>query len=111
MRKGLIFACPVAMVLAAAAEDALSEQSSSEESLDVGSRLELFVDDFLIENMNGLELALQQPRSAGKVMTFDRRQRPISGRPTSTSGFRSGFFLAGRTTVRRRQPERRMPCS
>ena len=40
--------------------------------VDIGSRLELFVDDFLIERTSGVELKLQRPRSAGKVLIFDR---------------------------------------
>ena len=39
---------------------------------DIGSRVELFVDDYLIESMDGILLKLQQPRSAGKVLSFDR---------------------------------------
>ena len=71
MRIGLISACLLAFALSLAAENALAEHPSTQDPLDIGSRLELFVDDFLIESMNGLELALQQPRPAGKVMTFD----------------------------------------
>ena len=71
MRIGLISACLLAFALSLAAENALAEHPSPQDPLDIGSRLELFVDDFLIESMNGLELALQQPRPAGKVMTFE----------------------------------------
>ena len=39
--------------------------------IDIGSRLELFVDDFLIERMPGVELKLHRPRSAGKVLSYD----------------------------------------
>lgn len=40
--------------------------------LELGSRLELFVDDTLIESMRGVELKLHPPRSAGRVLSFDR---------------------------------------
>ena len=43
-----------------------------EETIDIGSRLELFVDDFLGEEMLGLELMLHSPQSAGKVLNFDK---------------------------------------
>jgi len=43
-----------------------------EETIDIGSRLELFVDDFLVEEMSGVELLLHSPQSAGKVLNFDK---------------------------------------
>ncbi len=49
-----------------------AEQNEPEKPVNIGSRLELFVDDFLIESMDGLELRLQSPRSAGKVIIFDQ---------------------------------------
>ena len=49
-----------------------SAAPSAEEPLDIGSRLELFVDDYLIEQLSGLKLKLHTPRSAGKAMVFDR---------------------------------------
>ena len=41
-------------------------------SLDIGSRLELFVDDYLIESMDGVRLKLHEPVSAGKVLVFNK---------------------------------------
>ncbi|HOW71978.1 MAG TPA: hypothetical protein PKY77_15370 [Phycisphaerae bacterium] len=38
----------------------------------IGSRLELFVDRFLIERLEGTELRLHHPQSAGVVFHFDR---------------------------------------
>ena len=49
-----------------------AKPAESEESLDIGSRLELFVDDYLIDSMEGLELKLHSPQSAGKVLRFDK---------------------------------------
>ena len=40
--------------------------------IQMGSRLELFVDDLLIERMSGVRLRLHPPRMAEKVMTFDQ---------------------------------------
>ena len=41
--------------------------------LDIGSRRELFVDDYLIESMRDLALVLQQPVRREVVMDYDRR--------------------------------------
>ncbi len=60
------------LVLPLALESALVGQERSEEPLDIGSRLELFVDDYLIESMEGVRLKLHEPQSAGKVLAFDR---------------------------------------
>ena len=40
--------------------------------INIGSRLELFVDDFLIDRMSGVDLRLHSPQPAGTVLTFDR---------------------------------------
>ena len=53
--------------------------------IDLGTRLELFVDDFLIDRMDGVRLQQQTPRSEGTVLTFDR---PWEG---NTSGYTSLF--------------------
>ena len=52
----------------------LAEGGEEEEGepLEIGSRLELFVDDYLIESMEGLRLQLQEPQSGGKVLSFDK---------------------------------------
>ena len=42
-------------------------------ALDIGNRLELMVDDYLIDSMTGdVRLELQTPNSGGKVLDFDR---------------------------------------
>ncbi|MGC9319909.1 MAG: hypothetical protein ACP5KN_17890 [Armatimonadota bacterium] len=40
--------------------------------IELGSRLELFVDDFLIEHMEGLDLRLHTPQRQGTVICLDR---------------------------------------
>ncbi len=40
--------------------------------VDIGSRLELFVDYYLIEKLSGTSLSLHEPRPAGPVLLFDR---------------------------------------
>lgn len=41
------------------------------EVLDLGTRRELFVDQFLIDSMRGVELRLHEPRDEGTVLRFD----------------------------------------
>lgn len=40
--------------------------------LDIGHRLELFVDDFLIERLDGAQFKLHEPAPAGVVLRFDQ---------------------------------------
>jgi len=46
--------------------------TTSQEVRDIGSRLELFVDDFLIERLNGTQLKLHEPHPAGVALRFDQ---------------------------------------
>ena len=58
------------LTLSPAGESVLATQETGQEPLDIGSRLELFVDDYLIESMDGVELELHSPLSAGTALTF-----------------------------------------
>ncbi len=49
----------------------------SQEPLNIGSRLELFVDRFLIDRLEGVRLLLHEPRPAGVALKVDR---PWEGR-------------------------------
>ena len=51
---------------------ALFPQSPSPEPIDIGSRRELFVDDYLVGSMDGVRLQLQRPQHAGKAVLFDQ---------------------------------------
>lgn len=42
------------------------------ESIDIGSRRELFVDSFLIDDLAGVQLKLQTPRPAGVAIRYDQ---------------------------------------
>ena len=44
---------------------------ASEHICDIGSRLELFVDRYIIERLEGVRLQLQQPQFADKAVAFD----------------------------------------
>ncbi len=72
MRMRLATLCVVSVAISLTVESALAEQEGAQEPLDIGSRLELFVDDYLIESMDGVRLKLHRPRSAGKVLSFDK---------------------------------------
>ncbi len=66
----------------------LQEQSDPPEAVDVGNRLELFVDHHLIEELDGLSLRLHQPREEERVLHFDR---PWEGNtPFQISVFQDG---------------------
>lgn len=51
--------------------------SAAQEAVDIGNRLEPFVDHFLIDRMDGVTLKLHEPRPAEKVLLFDK---PWEGR-------------------------------
>ena len=51
---------------------ALANPPETTKALDIGSRLELFVDEYLIESMEGVSLKLHEPRPAGVAIKVDR---------------------------------------
>ena len=59
------------------------ERKASPDVRDLDSRLELFVDDYLIDSLEGLELKLHTPRRAGKVMVFDRPWEGVTSGSTA----------------------------
>ena len=48
-----------------------TDQTGTGEPIDIGSRLELFVDDYLIARMDGAELRLHKPTPRDVVIVFD----------------------------------------
>jgi hypothetical protein len=57
----------------AAAGGILSRGSrAAGQAIDIGGRRELFIDDFLIERMQGVRLELGRPVDAGEAIRFDR---------------------------------------
>lgn len=55
----------------------LAALGASAQPIDIGSRLELFVDGFLVDSLQNAELKLHPPTPAETVLTFDR---PWEGR-------------------------------
>ena len=82
-------------------------QNADDEIRHIGSRLELFVDDWLIDRMEGVRLELQTPVDAGKA--FDMTlpwEGPMSGIPCA---FRDGgkyrmFYRGARREMQSRGP-------
>ncbi len=72
MRMRLATLCVASLALSLGVESALAEQPSSQGSLDIGSRLELFVDDYLVDELLGTRLVLHHPRPAEVALRFDR---------------------------------------
>ena len=72
MRMRLATLCVVSLAISLTVESALAEQEGTQKPLGIGSRLELFVDDYLIESMEGVRLKLHEPQSVGKALTFDK---------------------------------------
>lgn len=67
------FVCRLlAVVLLAGATQAITGLSQEAAIRDLGSRLELFVDHYLIERMEGVTLELNRPVDAGEVLRFDK---------------------------------------
>ncbi len=57
--------------------------AQAEPPREMGSRLELFVDDYLIQRLEGASLELHHPRSAGVAIRFDQPwEGEFSGFPT-----------------------------
>lgn len=63
---------PAGLFLLANLLTAAADRPVPEPVVDLGSRLELFFDDYLIEQMSGLRVQLNHPQSAGTVITFDQ---------------------------------------
>jgi len=63
------FAC---IALALGSITAISAAQQPSEPLKIGNQLQLFVDDYLIESMQDVQLVLQKPEPAGVAIRFDK---------------------------------------
>ena len=59
-------------LLTAVFSGSLGAAEEDVEPIDIGSRLELFVDEYLIESKDGVTRELHSPQRKGPVMVFDR---------------------------------------
>ena len=69
MRLSVVLAAFLAVSLGAAPP---TEQAEPGAPVDIGSRLELFVDHYLIDRLEGARLVLGRPQPAGTVLKADR---------------------------------------
>ena len=67
----LVTLCLFPITVCAILENAPAKQVEIQKPLKIGSRLELFVDDYLIESMEGVGLRLHEPKSAGTALTLE----------------------------------------
>jgi hypothetical protein len=70
MKLNRTLSCAGALTLGLALNSTAAGEATT--PLELGSRLELFVDDALIDHMSGAQLKLHSPRRAEKVLEFDR---------------------------------------
>ena len=76
----------VLFLLASAVDLTAADQSPPAASVEIGSRLELFVDDYLIDRMAGVQLKLHEPRPAGTTFVFDQPWEGVTSGITSANG-------------------------
>ena len=72
LNKLQICAGPFLLACSLGLKVTFAEQPAHAKPLNLGSRLELFVDDYVIESMAGVSLKLHSPVPAGKAITFDK---------------------------------------
>lgn len=71
MRKAVWLFFLVILLLLGAVRGRLSHAQDGS-PVDIGTRLELFVDDFLVERMDGIALLLHHPIPRETAIVFDR---------------------------------------
>ena len=62
----------VCMALAFGSIAATCAAQQAAEPLKIGNHVQLFVDDYLVESMQGVQLELQKPQPAGVAIRFDK---------------------------------------
>ena len=60
--RGLTKVVLIGLVILSTGQDMMAEELDANRILDIGSRLELFVDQYLIDTLDGVELRLQEPQ-------------------------------------------------
>ena len=88
----------IACLLVAAPGAVPGQESSSGDVIDLGTRRELFVDEFLIDRLDGADLARHAPRDEGIVLRFDKPwEGHFSGYATVIKdGYRYRLYYRGR---------------
>jgi hypothetical protein len=66
------YLCLAALLLVSLLDTDLQSTAAGDDNvIDIGDRLELFVDNFLIEKLDGVRLVLNRPRDEGVALRFD----------------------------------------
>ena len=66
--------------------------------VDIGSRLEMFVDRFLVDRMEGTRLKLHPPRDEGKALVLDKPWEGLGGYPAVIfNGEKYQMYYRGKT--------------
>lgn len=68
----LLFLCIFFIITCGAPTQSFAQNSGSDGSVNLGSRLELFVDSFLIESMQNCRLVMHKPVDEGPVIFFNK---------------------------------------
>ncbi|MEA1951500.1 MAG: hypothetical protein U9N87_08950, partial [Planctomycetota bacterium] len=78
-----------------------SSTAGAADTIDLGSRRELFVDHFLIDKLEGAALALNRPKDEGVVLKFDKPwEGPFAGYVTILrDGDKYRMYYRGLPTV------------
>jgi len=82
------------------------------EAIDISSRRELFVDNYLIDRLDGARMVLHQPRDEGPVLRFDEPwEGPFCGYCTVIrDGDKYRFYYRGLPEAGRDGSEREVTC-
>ena len=100
MKKSLRPALPFAICTLFLVQATAEHHGKKDPPLQIGTRLELFVDDHLIQEMEGVELRLQTPVPAGTVLTLDRPWEGGSSTYTTVFPDGDGFRMYYRGSAR-----------
>ncbi len=84
----ILYGCLMSAAAGTGAPSGAESTGPPQEPISIGSNLQLFVDDFLIDQMSSVRLQLHRPRSAGKALSFDQSWEGSSS--TYVSVFKDG---------------------
>ena len=70
--KQIIYLFQIFLICIAAMLQAYAINDEEQKVIDIDSRLELFIDDFLIDSMSNCQLVMHHPIDEGPVLYFDR---------------------------------------
>ncbi len=99
MRKALLV---FSLLLSLAAASANPPETT--EALDIGFRLELFVDDYLIESMDRVELKLHSPEVQATALTFREPWEGLSSNAKPDPGERRETRVVRNASLTPRRP-------